>query len=244
MDAATKTQPLADKGALPAESASHAQFPGGEPLSADLVRTPVVKATPVQIGLMVLGTIAFLYFARPVILPLILACMAGMALKPLIRWLSYGHIPPTISAAFVICVLVSAISIGFFQLGRPAMAWMNQAPQHLNDLRQRTQNLFPGITRFNRAAAAVHDLGVADEEQKGTMVEVKTSRVPATLINWTGTLLVGIGETLVLLYLLLASGDLFLQKLVRVLPTLHDKKRGVEISHEIQQIIANYLLSV
>jgi len=47
-----------------------------------------------------------------------------------------------------------------------------------------------------------------------------------------------------LLYLLLASGDLFLQKLVHVMPTLGDKKRAVEISHEIQQNISNYLLSV
>jgi len=55
---------------------------------------------------------------------------------------------------------------------------------------------------------------------------------------------VGLGETLVLVYLLLASGDLFLQKLVRVMPTLSDKKRAVEISHEIQQNISNYLFSV
>jgi predicted PurR-regulated permease PerM len=55
---------------------------------------------------------------------------------------------------------------------------------------------------------------------------------------------VGAGETLVLLYLLLASGDTFLQKLVHVMPTLSDKKRAVEISHEIQQNISNYLFSV
>ena len=54
----------------------------------------------------------------------------------------------------------------------------------------------------------------------------------------------GLVETLVLLYLLLASGDLFLQKLVHVMPTLGDKKRAVEISHEIQQNISNYLFSV
>jgi len=75
-------------------------------------------------------------------------------------------------------------------------------------------------------------------------VELKTSRVPGTFINWTGTFLVGLGETLVLLYLLLASGDLFLQKLVRVMPTFRDKKRAVEISHEVQQNISNYLFSV
>ena len=53
-----------------------------------------MKMTSVQIVLIVLATIAFLYFARPVVLPIFLACVAGMALKPLIRWLSYCHIPP------------------------------------------------------------------------------------------------------------------------------------------------------
>jgi predicted PurR-regulated permease PerM len=37
---------------------------------------------------------------------------------------------------------------------------------------------------------------------------------------------------------------MFLQKLVRVMPTLHDKKSAVEISREIQQNISNYLFSV
>ena len=49
---------------------------------------------------------------------------------------------------------------------------------------------------------------------------------------------------LVLLYLMLASGDLFLQKLVHMMPTFREKKSAVEISHEIQQNISNYLFSV
>ena len=105
--------------------------------------------------------------------------------------------------------------------------------------------VFPRLARFNQAAAAVNNLGASEDEKvKATVVEVKTSRVPSTFINWTGIFLAGVGETLVLLYLLLASGDLFLQKLVHVMPTLHDKKRAVEISHEIQQNISNYLFSV
>src|SRR5436190_12304006 len=112
-------------------------------------------------------------------------------------------------------------------------------------LRQRVQKIVPRFGGFSQAAAAVSNLGVADDEtDKPRMVEVKTSPVPGTLINWTGTFLAGIGETLVLLYLLLASGDLFLQKLVRVMPTMRDKKRAVDISHEIQQNISTYLFSV
>jgi predicted PurR-regulated permease PerM len=205
---------------------------------------PAAKATPLQIALIVLGAVGFLYFARPVILPIFLACVGGMALKPLIRWLSQCHIPPSLSAAVVLLLLVAGVTIGFIQLGHPALTWMSEAPQHITELRRKAQKLFPRVARFSQAAAAVNNLGTTEEEKKtpGT-VELKTSRVP-TFINWTGTFLAGSGETLVLLYLLLASGDLFLQKLVRVMPTLRDKKRAVDISHEIQQQISNYLFSV
>src|ERR1017187_7739722 len=177
---------LAGANALSATEASPA-----EPKTA-----AAAKATRMQIALVVLGVVAFLYFARPVVLPIFLACVGGMTLKPLIRWLSQWHIPPALSAAVVLSLLAVGVTIGFIQIERPAPA-----------------------------------------------VELKTSRVP-TFINWTGTFLAGLGESLVLLYLLLASGDLFLQKLVRVMPTMHDKKRAVDISHEIQQQISNYLLSV
>lgn len=198
-----------------------------------------------QIVLVVLGTIAFFYFARPVVLPVVLACVAGMTLKPLIRWLSYCHIRPALAAAVVLCLFVSAVGVGFLELGRPAVVWMNEAPDHMAKLRQRVQKMFPRAARFSQAAAAVDNLGATKEEQeKSTTVKIKTSRVPSTFVSWTGTLIAGVGETLVLLYLLLASGDLFLQKLVRVMPTLGDKKRAVEISHEIQQNISNYLFSV
>jgi predicted PurR-regulated permease PerM len=216
-----------------------------EPPTTPSIAAAATKTTPVQIVLVVLGVIGFLYFARPVVLPVFLACVAGMALKPLIRWLSCCHIPPALSAAVVLCFLASAIGIGFFELGRPALLWVNEAPQHMAQLRQRVQTIFPRIARFSQEAAAVNNLGAPEnEKEKTTVVEVKTSRVPSTLINWTGTFLAGIGETLVLLYLMLASGDLFLQKLVRVMPTFSDKKRVVEISRAIQQNISNYLFSV
>ena len=134
-------------------------------MSVEPISTPVARATPVQIALIVLGTIGFLYFARPVVLPVFLACVAGMTLKPLIRWLSCCHIPPALSAAVVLCLLVTAIGVGFFQLGRPAMAWVNEAPQRMTELRQRVLKLFPRAARFSAAAAAVNNLGATDAEK-------------------------------------------------------------------------------
>lgn len=249
MDANTVTGPTAAHGDSELEAAPRADMAETEPAPIQASTPAASKTTAGQITVCVLGAIAFLYFARPVVLPVILACVAGMTLKPLIRWLSCGHIPPAISAAVVLCFLVSAIGIGFFQLGRPALTWMNEAPQHMTDLRQRVLALFPRLARFYLATAAVNNLGATEEEKKeeqkkSPTVEIKDSRGTGSILNWTGTLLAGVGETLVLLYLLLASGDLFLQKLVHVMPTLRDKKRAVEISREIQQNISQYLFSV
>jgi predicted PurR-regulated permease PerM len=217
--------------------------------AVELAAPVIVKITAVQIILVVLGMIAFLYFARPVILPVFLACVAGMTLKPLIRWLSGCRIPPALSAAVVLLLLISAAAFGFFELGRPAVAWANDAPQHLADLRQRIERAFPRFNRFSQAAAAVNNLGASEQEKReeqrtAPTVQVKDSHGAASMLNWTGAFLAGAGETLVLLYLLLASGDLFLQKLVRVMPTLHDKKRAVAMSHEVQENISKYLFSV
>src|ERR1039458_9009661 len=71
--------------------------PGSEPRPVPLSAAAATKTMPVQIVLIVLGVIAFLYFARPVVLPVFLACMAGMTLKPLIRWSSCCHLPPDLN---------------------------------------------------------------------------------------------------------------------------------------------------
>ena len=149
MDATSKTPPAAAKDdpvvpALPQADTLIAELPTAEPITAS-----VAKTTPVQIALIGLGVVAFLYFARPVVLPVFLACVAGMALKPLIRWLSYCRIRPALSAAVVLCLLMSGIAIGFFQLGRPALTWINEAPQHMTELRQRVQKILPPGGRFS-----------------------------------------------------------------------------------------------
>jgi predicted PurR-regulated permease PerM len=245
MDAALVTQPIPSTDESTVVTPLHAGSLNGEALPAAPIVAAVAKATTVQIVILSLGTIAFLYLARPVALPVVLACIAAMTLKPLIRWLSYCHIPPALSAAVVLGLLISGIVIGFLQVGRPALAWINGAPEHITELKQRVQKIFPRLARLNRAAAAVNDFGATtDDQKKAPTVELKTSRIPGSLISQTGVFVAGTGETLVLLYMLLASGDMFLQKLVRVMPTLREKKRAVEISHEIQQNISHYLFSV
>src|SRR4051812_15677739 len=77
------------------------------------------KLPSLQLVLLLLGAIPLLYLARPVMLPIFLACVAAMTLKPVIRWMSYCHLPPALSAAIVILCLVVATGFGFYKLGQP-----------------------------------------------------------------------------------------------------------------------------
>jgi predicted PurR-regulated permease PerM len=77
------------------------------------------------------------------------------------------------------------------------------------------------------------------------------AKAPATLGRIQGKPFVGTEAfisgaviVIVLVYFLLASGDMFLRKLVRLLPRSSDKFRAVEISREIESQISSYLATV
>jgi predicted PurR-regulated permease PerM len=50
--------------------------------------------------------------------------------------------------------------------------------------------------------------------------------------------------TFVLLLFLLASGDMFYEKLVHVMPTFKDKKRAMAIAYSIERKLSRYLLTI
>jgi len=57
-------------------------------------------------------------------------------------------------------------------------------------------------------------------------------------------MLAGVGFALIFLFFLLASGDLFHQKLVQSMPTFSDKKRALSIAHEIEKELSRYLFTI
>ena len=72
------------------------------------------------------------------------------------------------------------------------------------------------------------------------------SAVPPFLVPLFGTtaaLVAGFAEVLLLLYLLLASGDLFLRKLVEVLPVFRDKRTAVVVTEQVQQAVTQYIVA-
>jgi predicted PurR-regulated permease PerM len=64
------------------------------------------------------------------------------------------------------------------------------------------------------------------------------------LLKTAQTLIVSVASASLLAYFLLSSGDLFLSKLVRVLPIFRDKVRAVTVVRTVQREVATYFASV
>jgi len=206
--------------------------------------SPANIATLARLLFIILGLLAFAYFARGVVVPVLLACMAAMILATPVHWLLRCRIPIIIASALVVTFFVVGIGSAIVHLGRPAVEWLETAPENLPRLRAKFQHLLRPAARLTEAASTVGNLATGAPASEVQAVEVKDNHVANTFFTWTGTLIAGVGETVGLLFLLLASGDLFLHKLVRLMPRLRDKKQAVEVSRQIQQSISTYLLSV
>jgi predicted PurR-regulated permease PerM len=194
-------------------------------------------------GLLVLAVLYTLYFARAFLLPIVLAVLLDFLLSPMIRLLKRVRIPEPAGAALVILVLLGALGAGVYSLAEPARDWMARAPESIATVQSRLRVLQRPVEQVTRTAERVE--AATEVERSGPQeVVVRGPRLSERLFGTTQGLLTGAMETVILLYFLLAAGDLFLQKLIKVLPLLRDKKKAVAIARETEASISTYLFTV
>jgi predicted PurR-regulated permease PerM len=196
------------------------------------------------VGLFLLGTVAFLYLGRVFFLPLVLAMILSFLFRPVVKALAGLKIPEPLGAGIVLFVALFAIGNGVTRLTGPATEWIAKAPEGLRKVEDKVRHLVRGAAQLNRAAAQVEEITKAPGEERPTRVEIKGPNFADTLLTYTRSFLIGALETIVLLYFFLASGAVFLQKMIRILPTFNDKQQAVQIANELQHNISTFLFTV
>ena len=87
---------------------------------------------------------------------------------------------------------------------------------------------------------AASSVGGSGAKPKEVVVQTGPS-LTSRLFGTTQRIVAGVLEILILLYFLLAGGDLFLQKLIKVLPNVDDKVKAVEIARATEATVSAYL---
>jgi predicted PurR-regulated permease PerM len=220
----------------------------GEPPDIGRVGTVLrdrVEITSLAItGMFVLAFFYTLYFARAFFVPVIFALMLDFLLSPLVRTLKRVRVPEPVGALVVLLGLVAALAATSYWLADPVRDWLVKAPATFAKTKEQLQQLRRPVEQVTETAEKVEEATETPKSTGATEVVVKGPSLSERLFGTTQSIITVTIEVVILLYFLLAAGDLFLQKLIKVLPQLKDKKRAVSIARETEASISAYLFSM
>lgn len=210
-----------------------------------LGRRPDLR-TLANVGVLVLGLFYTLYFAKALILPVVLGILLSFVLAPMVDGLERIKIPRALGAAIVLLGLLGGSAYGVYRLAGPAGEWIEQAPRNLREVQQKLGRLRKPVEEVERATEEVEKLaqGRTTEADGTPEVEVREPGFGETLVAQTRQFLATGALVLVLLYFLLTSGDTFSRKLAKVLPTFREKRRAISVLKEVRSEISTYLLTL
>jgi predicted PurR-regulated permease PerM len=204
--------------------------------------------------LAVAATMYLLHWAREAFIPIVLSILISYALEPIVAALTRIRLPRVIAAALVVMMAGGSIVYGAYSLSDDATALVAQLPEAAQRLRRsmRRDDTPGAIEQVKKAAeelqkTADQATGPTPTPSNVTRVQIEEPTINVRqYISWGSASLVGfVGQaTLVFFFVffLLASGDLFKRKLVKLAgPSLEKKKITVQILDDINRQIARFL---
>ena len=227
-----------------------------EPPPALLPMTVDVRS----VALVVLATLAsifMLHWARAVFIPVMVGMLSSYALSPLVDWLQLRRIPRALSAALLILGMLAGFGSVAYTLSDDAGKLLEILPAATQKLRE-TVRVRPGkpdnpLATVQKAAAQLERAAEESSQPAPTNPGVQRVQVVKPHFDikdhlWNGSLgLLGmlgqIGVVALISFFLMASGDSFRRKLVKLAgPTLSRKKVTLQALNQINDQIQLYML--
>jgi predicted PurR-regulated permease PerM len=222
-----------------------------------LVPVPVDMRSAALTVLTVMASVLILQYAEPVFIPLVLGLLVSYALDPAVTRLERVRIARPIGAALVLLVTVGGGAVLLYQLRFQVQEIIQQLPDGARRFRQVIEQQRDGTpsaidkvqqaaSELEKAADATGSTPPAKPGVTRVQVEEPPIRVNDYVMSGSRGLAAAAGQGLVVLFLayfLLASGDLYRRKLVKIVgPSLTKKKVTVQILQEIDHQIESFLM--
>jgi predicted PurR-regulated permease PerM len=210
---------------------------------ADLLKRPFGVRSIALTGLFVLAVFYSIYFMRSILLPVVLALLLSYLLRPIVRGLARLKIPLPVGAAFILIGLLALIGYGISALATPAAAWLQKAPEGLTELQHKLLPVKKTVAQVTQATGEIEKLATTNAETRA-VVELKRHPITEMFFMRTPEFIASAVLSAILLYFLLVYDQVFIAKLVKLLPTLSDKKTAVGIAHDIESHVSRYLFTI
>ncbi|MEO1100965.1 MAG: AI-2E family transporter [Pseudomonadota bacterium] len=200
------------------------------------------KASWALIGIFWLMFFGVIVVAQSFFVPLVISIFLALIFSPIRRGLGRIGIRPGVAAALILGALVTAIVSATFLLSNTLQSRLDTAPEliplAIERLTEATRPIEPMIAvgeQLDEAAAEMDGSETIVVREEGAL-SVMTSATPVII----GQIIFA----LTMMFFLIASGDMFYEKLVEVMPTIRDKHRAIAIARDIESQLSTYFLTI
>jgi predicted PurR-regulated permease PerM len=240
---------------LPSQAEGRTKADPPEPAAA--VEGPTDVRSLALTVLAVIASVVMLQYAQVVIIPIVLGILISHALEPLVARLERLKVVRPLAAALVLAAVVGTGGTLLYQLRYQATEIIEQLPDAARRLRRIIEGdgRKTGSTAIEQVQKAANELeraanAAAPVQTPGNPPRVQVAEPPVRVAQYVvwGSLSVfaGVMQAVMILFLsffLLASGDLYRRKLVKIAgPSLEKKKVTLQILREIDYQIEQFLI--
>ena len=217
---------------------------------------PINPRTAASIVLATLASIVFIDWAQTVLLPLVVSVLLSYSLDPLVSVFDRIRVPRALSAAVVLISLLALIGFAIVPLQSEATAMLDKIPTALTQF-QRESKVAPFveesmIEKAEEAAKKIEETTTEEEAELNQRPGVTPVRIVPEPFNLRDYLMTGSSAALVLVsqffsvlllvYFLLAVGNLYKRKVVRIAgPTFQRRRKTVRLLDEFHLQVRRFL---
>jgi len=238
----------------PAPNAQRA--PSDQPAPAAVTRPIDIRSAALTL-LAGLAVVLMLQYAQAMIIPIVLGVLISYALDPVVSAFARWRVPRPIGAAIVLVAVTAAGGRLIYGLRAEGAAIVQQLPDAARRVRKvfesdrpATANAIQQVQKAANELEKAADAAAAPAPPGSGVTRVQVESPPFNVSDYFLWGSIGIATAvgqlvliLFLVYFLLASGDLYRRKLVKIAgPSLTQKKITLQILSEIDRQIERFLL--
>ena len=215
---------------------------------------------PEQRLLLMLALLYTVYFAKSLLMPIVVALFFALLLSPPVEFLKRFFVPRSLSALLMLCLIGGPLGLLATQLADPAQRWAREIPKLADQLSDRMDELTEqltaekpnpdveprGFTFFGLFEKEEEEREQPEQRSNGVSEKLKQSGIEA-LITMLGTAPMLVAQVLtaamLTLFLLIFGSGLFATG-ARVFLSDRERARSLKLMSSVQDELSRYILTV
>jgi predicted PurR-regulated permease PerM len=189
--------------------------------------------------LLLLLLVPALYFAKPLLLPIVLSSFIALLFSPLINYFENKGVPRSGIVIVLLGLLVSASALGLSAISEPAKQWWAELPSIVKNVSQE-------VNEVTKASSEQMDTPL-DLGETMNINEMSNSTVLSllkTVATTTPSILTQAMIMLFMVYFMLNNGRSLFRKSVSHLRGFSKQRQAVELVQALQKDLSRYIASI